>query len=278
MSNGFLIYGYNNDKVDYTDIALCNALMIRANSSEKKVTLVTDENSVEWLIKKRGNLVKTFDQIILHDGGETQTRRFNDTMKTSHRLLWRNRARADAYHLSPYDNTMMIDADYLIMDNTLDAVWLSYADIMANKTAISLKHEPLHENEQRLEPYGIPMYWATSVFFRKTPQAERFFGMVENIRNHYNYYQQIYHFPGSLYRNDYSFSIAAHVLKHNVFQLPYPTMMVAGENDDLINVARNDFTFKSEDGSLARIRDFNIHVMNKFAIMRNADYIIEEYQ
>jgi hypothetical protein len=55
-------------------------------------------------------------------------------------------------------------------------------------------------------------------------------------------------------------------------------MMVAGENDDLINVARNDFTFKSEDGSLARIRDFNIHVMNKFAIMRNADYIIEEYQ
>lgn len=290
MTRGFLIFAHNNEQVDYTLIALCNALMIRANSDHPNVTLVTNKGSRDWLQKQHGDLAeKAFDHIIVEAPPKSGSRRFNDTDSTSRTLKWHNGSRASAYDLSPYDETILLDADYLIMDRVLDHCWGSRCDFMMNRDVVTLEHEPPGEQERRLEPFGIPMYWATCVFFRKGANAEQMFSVVSHVKDNYDYYQHLYRFPGTLFRNDYAFSIAAHLMggwtEGGVDSLPATTLLMSFDIDELYDVpGRNKLAFLVADSErrgqfkLNTISGISVHVMNKFSIVRHADKLLETYR
>lgn len=287
MTRGFLMFAHNNPQVDYGLMALCNALMIKANSREGNVALVTDQGTYDWLVSNKGlSLVdRSFDHVIIEDVEQTQSRRYNDTQYTTFTLPWHNSSRARAYYLTPFDETILVDCDYLIGDSCLDSVWGSDS-IRMNKHAISLMHQPL-KIEQWLEPFGIPMYWATCVYFRKDEQTKTFFDLVEVIKDNYDYYQCLYRFPGKLFRNDYAFSIAAHIMNGwttDDISLPASTILTSSDHDDLLDIpARNEFVFLAEDATdtwkyrVSRTSGVSVHVMNKFSIIRNSDKIIEIY-
>jgi hypothetical protein len=292
MSRGYLMFAHNNPQVDYCLMALCNALMIQANSAVKNVALVTDEGSLTWLKQSQGEELvnRAFSDIILHDAPppSTQKRRFNDTQYSNYDLPWHNASRASAYEVSPYHETILLDTDYLIMDSTLDQVWGSESDLRMNRKAITLNHDPVNEAESRLEPFGIPMYWATCVYFRKSEFAKTLFDMVDVVRENYDYYQYLYKFPGRLFRNDYAFSIAAHILggwvEDQIETLPSDTLLSSYDCDDLLDVpGKNELVFLVQDGRehwkyrTTRITNISTHVMNKFALIRNAAKIIELY-
>mgnify|MGYP001160248418 FL=1 len=91
-----------------------------------------------------------------------------------------------------------------------------------------------------------------------------------------------------LYRNDYSFSVAAHVM--NGFkseaqeQLPIEKMYKTFDWDDIHEVnGVNDITMFLEkpkanaDFQLGRWKDVDLHIMNKWALQRNADTLLEIY-
>ena len=152
-----------------------------------------------------------------------------------------------------------------------------YEDIMSDRNDPSLK---------RLSPFGIKMYWATVVYFKKSNYAEQFFNTVKHVRDNNNYYQDLYRWPGSLYRNDYSFSVAAHMLggfvDKAIPQLPIPSLYKTFDTDDIHSSPRkNEILFYLEkpkslgDFVLCKWREMDIHVMNKWAINRVSEELID---
>lgn len=294
MSKGFLIYAHNNEEVDYGKIALVCSLMIKANLKENDVCLVTDQGTLDWMNKSLdADLMKqAFNHVKVLDYGfkrESRQRQFLDTKSTVKHLTWHNGTRSTAYELTPYDETIILDSDVLVQDGMFDLVWGNDEEVLINREALTLLHTPPRDSERRLDSMSIPMYWATMVYFRKSERAEILFDLIEHIKDNYEYYQYAYEFPGKLYRNDYVFSIAIHMLngflENDEFK-PFPQSKILSsfDVDDIVRVGKNELTFLAQDQHeswrflLSRVKGVTVHTMNKYAILRHADELIELYR
>jgi hypothetical protein len=294
MSKGFLIFAHNNEEVDYGKIALCCSLMLKSYCKNNDVCLVTDQGTIEWLAQSVGQELVSYAfqhiRLLEYKNVKTNTaqRRFRDSMSTEKTLSWLNTTRSSAYSLSPFNETIMIDSDLLVQDNTFDLVWGNDEDILVNRDVLTLEHKKPHINEIRLDSMGIPMYWATQVYFRKGERAQLLFDLVDQIRERYDYYQYVYEFPGKLFRNDYAFSIAIHMLNgflenNEIKSFPASTILSSFDCDELINVKENALTFLVNNSeqhwqyTLNTVKNVTVHTMNKYSILRHADKLIEIY-
>lgn len=293
-TRGFVIYAHNNEEIDYGKLAICCSVMIKSNLLVNKVCLITDQGTLDWINKTiESSLVKyAFDiiKIVGHSdySSNSSKKKFLDTNSTSKILTWHNGSRSSAYDLSPFDETIILDSDVLVQDNTFDLVWSNDEDIMINNKAITLEHKLPHKNEVRLDSMGIPMYWATIVYFKKCERAKLLFDLVQHIKEKYDYYQFVYEFPGKLYRNDYAFSIAIHMLNgflsnHEIKSLPVDTILSSFDTDELLDIRYNELIFlvnNSDDKTkfrLTNITGINVHVMNKYSLLRQSDKLIKLY-
>jgi hypothetical protein len=217
-------------------------------------------------------------------------RRFNETLSTNKSAKWYNFGRADAYAISPYDETLLIDADYFIQSSELSRVWGSAEDVMISKSVKTLEHFEPEVPERWLNPFGIALYWATAVYFKKSKTAKILFDMVAHIRENYPYYAYIYGFPQGLYRNDYAFSIAVHTMNGAIHdgglaELPIKAILTSFDCDELVAVPRvGALTFLVNDSKaryrfgLSTISGIDVHIMNKYSIGRHVDTIISLYK
>jgi len=284
------MHALNNEQIDYTLIALCNALAIR-HYLDVPVCLVTTQGSVAWLRQKYATLVdRAFQQIIVYDDRlPVGSRRFQDTLSTQRMLRWSNFNRVDSYALTPFDETLLIDADYLVLDDNLKHVWGTAHEVMLNRDIIPLDHGPVPPSERWLEDTGIQLCWATVVYFRKSRLAEMLFDVARHVRKHYAYYALVYGYPAELYRNDYVFSIAVHMLSgftrcDDIPTLPSPFLFTSFDRDELIDVpTQGDLAFflnhrqEAWRFTLTRTKGISVHVMNKFSIVRQADKLLSYY-
>jgi hypothetical protein len=292
MNRGYVIIAHNNSYVDYCAIALCNALMIKANSVVQSVTLITDTSSEDWFRQQypKKLIGYAFDKIILVDRDEMmnpQPRRLNDTASTQYTVDWHNNTRHHIYDLSPYDETILLDADYLVFDTSLDLAWGSNEDVLINRRAVPVDHGKLDASHIYLDSMSVPMYWATLIYFQKTKRAKLLFDTVAAIKDNYLYFQQIWGYPGVLYRNDYAFSVAIHMLNGFVESddfkpFPVPTIFTSFDYDELIDVpAKNELlllvSHNRSQFVVSRIKKINVHVMNKMSIVRQAPKILKFY-
>jgi hypothetical protein len=216
-------------------------------------------------------------------------RNFRDSASTTKNLTWLNSTRSSAYELSPFDETIMIDSDVLVQDKMFDLVWDNDEDILINRDVLTLEHKQPSQHEIRLDGMGIPMYWATQIYFRKGERAKLLFELVEHIKQRYEYYQYVYEFPGKLFRNDYAFSIAIHMLngflENNEFApFPAPVILSSFDCDELIDVSKDQLKFlvNNVDDNwqymINNVKGVTVHAMNKYSILRLADKLIEIYK
>ena len=135
MSRGFLIFAQNNEEIDYGRLSLICALMIKRNLKENRVCLATDSSTLEWVKRNYGDLFEQAidDVVFVHDQTNNQKKAFNDSVSTTKILTWRNQSRSSAYDLSPYDETVVLDSDYLVQDSAFDLVWGNDENILINK-------------------------------------------------------------------------------------------------------------------------------------------------
>jgi hypothetical protein len=292
MTHGIVMHAYNNEQIDYSLIALCNALMIKENLNVP-VCLITYTGCVDWLVQSRGQKLvdKAFDHVVIQDldNKKVSKKRFGDTPHSSHTLPWYNTTRTHTYNLTPFDETLLIDSDYLVMDKNLNVVWGSAHDVMISKEAISLSHHPMRNSEKWLDDTGIKMCWATCLYFKKSKTAETLFDLVNHIKANYEYYAMVYGFDIQLYRNDFAFSVAVHMMNgfvpdgEEIQSLPF-SLLTSFDCDDLIDVpAKNEMKFLINDRKenwkfyLTKTKEMNVHVLNKFAILRQAEKFLEYY-
>jgi len=284
MSKGIIIFASDNGFIDYIKIACASAGFARKNlSGFDEICLITDEKSISE--KETHELVeKYFDRVIFQDAidKETNIRLFKDGgTGSSDYAPFVNKTRSDVYSLSPYDENLVIDCDYFIMSNTLDQVWGSESDFMINcqYRDVAGRHGG---NVSYIDDFSIPMYWATVFYFRKSEYTENLFSLISHIKENYKYYYFLYNCNGTLFRNDFAFSMAIHIINGCV-DASAPSLPIDYLNNsfDLDSVFRvNDskdiimYCAKAEKTTehlLARFNNTDIHIMNKKSVERNID-------
>jgi len=142
---------------------------------------------------------------------------------------WKNLGRHEAYMASPYDETILLDADYLIFDDALLTLFKTDFDyLLFNKNQYVNKLN----TPWIMGPHSLPYVWATAVLFRKTERCQLFFNLVGRIQRNYGYYKLLYNIQESNYRNDYAFAIAHYILNGYSLALdtfvPWPITTFAG--------------------------------------------------
>lgn len=293
MSRGVIMYAHNNTEIDYFKIACANALMVKKNLGVP-VTLISDSGTVNWSKSSLGEdfVNSCFESIIEVDRDYmfNNIRNFADTVFTTKPLQFYNANHWQAYELSPYDETLFIDCDYLIMSDALNNCWGSNNDVMINHSIYS----PIDDTApytQNIDEIGITLYWATVIYFKKSDLAEHLFSMVRHIQENYMYYRDLYCFSSGMFRNDNAFSIAVHTMNgYNnddpiIVELPIPGLLMSWDTNDIQSInGLNDITLYVEKTAnkgtyiLSRLKDTDVHVLNKWAVGRYADRLIELYK
>lgn len=294
MTCGVLIYAHNNSEIDYLKIACANALMVRKNLGVP-VTLVTDEGTISWGKKALGEefINSCFEKIIEvnRDYMFQNPRNFSDTSFSSKPLLFYNCNHWEAYELSPYDETLFIDCDYLIMSPALNNCWGSNNDVMIDSRIYSPARDKAPYTKY-IDAFGIKQYWATVIYFKKTDFAEFLFSTVRHVQENYRYYKDLYLMSNGMFRNDNAFSIAIHTLNGYmntedsiVGELPIPGLLMSWDVDDIHSVQGIDdiILYGEKPDSkgnyiLTRLKNTDVHIMNKWSISRNAERLIELYK
>ena len=153
MSKGIIIFAQNNEYINYAEQACACAGYARKNLSLfDEICLITN---TETLKPNKKLINKYFDNVIVSDSFQPDNvRLFKDTTNITEYAPFKNMGRGDVYELSPYDETLVIDADYFIMNDILDQVWDSENDIMINckYRDVSERHK---ENIEYLDNFSI---------------------------------------------------------------------------------------------------------------------------
>lgn len=290
MSRGILLFAHNNAMVDYVQLAVMCAALIRRNMPGIDICLVTDTPSLHVHEGKgRWPLERFFSQVLINDFDAEfeNSRSYRDTRYYSVDVEFRNEDRPLAYELSPYDETLLLDTDYLVLGNHLGSVWGNPEDLLIGDAAIDLLHQPLPGADHRVNPFGIKLRWAGAVFFRKSAKAKQAFDLVRHVKDSWDFYKLTYDLPGRLYRNDFAFAIALHVLggfaEDSMFVpgLPEGAMLTALDIDQFYKLhSPTEATFFVQDRAepwkfyASRLKGVNVHCMNKLSLLNNMEQIM----
>lgn len=193
MTTGALLFAYNNVEIDYLKIAAWTASNIRRHL-DIPVAVVTD---------KPTDL--DFDQVIIHQSTSNNSRWFGDI---GHQVAWHNETRPLAFDLSPWDQTLLLDVDYVIASDSLKTVLQSSSDFLAHDHAYDVTNQNDFSGLNAFGHANMPMWWATVIMFRRSARAKMIFDAMTMVRDNWPHYLHLYGSKSRSYRNDHALSIA----------------------------------------------------------------------
>jgi hypothetical protein len=259
MSRGVLLFAFNSPKYNYYQMAEYAAKRIE-HFLNLPVTVVTDEQSLPDIKSYQ------FDNIILATP---------DTSNIRDHAVWINKGRFQAYELSPYDETLVLDTDYVVNSDKLNSLFDMPTDFCCHDTTSFLMNPGVPQ--EILSSYSFKTLWATVVMFRKTQRTKQIFECLEMVQNNYDHYSNIHSFIGGVYRNDYALTVVLRIVNgHTTVKsdvIPWNLVHVGKntsvykDSDDMFDTS---FTVMFDNWKRGKIRkeyctitDTDFHVMNK---------------
>jgi len=267
MTKGVLLFALNGE-FKYTDLAELTAKRIK-KFLKLPVTVVVNN--------KYKNKGKLFDKIINIKDDQVQYRLLKDGGDSSQRVKWLNFTRADCYELSPYDETLVLDVDYLINSDHLSVCFDLGKDFLIFKDSFDLSDIRKLDEFDYINPFSVKFYWATVFYFKKTELNKIFFEFTRYVKDNWHYYCSLYQIKDKKFRNDFAFSIAIHsIFNHAVsdrFGFIPGKKFYSIDKDFLIKDVKGTLTFLLSNESNdklqpASISNTDVHVMNKFSMLR----------
>ena len=217
MSRGILLIAHDTNLVLYGKLADLASNAIRKNLPELEITLVTD---ISTSFNK-----SNYDQVIFQDIKDDNIR-FD--INTDRKHVWHNTGRSNIYDLTPYDQTILLDVDYLVNTNSLMKLFDQNIDFLCHNTMTNLTGDNF-ENGNTLGSVKIPFSWATVVYFKKSKYANNIFDLWNHVKLNWKYYTKLYNISNESFRNDFALSIALHMtngqVNHNRF-IPWNLMTI----------------------------------------------------
>jgi hypothetical protein len=259
-SRGVVVFAFNTETVDYVRIA-DNTSRLIAHSLNLPVTIITDIDSEPKF---------AYDNIIRIDPqGETTRQDLNNNT-----VVWRNIGRYLAYELSPYNETILIDTDYLVLDNSL----LKLFDTEFDYRLMHHNYSPGEPISESMGETSLPFIWATVVLFRKCERTRLFFNLVGRVQRNYGYYRMLYNIRERNYRNDYAFAIANNIINGYSLNedqgIPWPMFTIEKKINKIMLTDTQVEVHYEETATVIPYQ--NIHVMDKdYLLSRDFEQVVE---
>jgi len=257
MSKGVLLFAFNNGVTDYYGMAVATAKRIN-HFLNLPTTVITNSNTNFDNYK--------FDKTIVIES--------NDTNKNVNNQIWINKGRYQAYDLSPYDETLLLDTDYLINSNTLLKPFEMYDDFMCHNKVNFLMMPNL--GQEKISRHSFDTLWATVIYFKKTKKTRLVFDCLKMVQENYQHYLKIYDPVVGFYRNDFALTFALRMVNGQLedinHYIPYPLTHISKDvivttNDHLYNTSYtllyNNHTQYKIKKEYINIKDMDFHMMNK---------------
>jgi hypothetical protein len=175
----------------------------------------------------------------------------------------------DVYNLSPYDETLVLDADYVVCSDQLNVLFDIPEDFLATRWAYDVTGLQTFNDLNWFGSNHMPMAWATVMRFNRGLLSKSVFDMMSMIRNNWQHYRDLYGISRSTYRNDHALSIALNTLHGHQGTWPSVPWSLATVVPDHRVECINDNTFKvcykTSDNKLRHviIADQDFHAMGK---------------
>ncbi len=217
--------------------------------------------------------------IVVPRTGSTD-REYRDGERGTTRAPFLNGSRHTAYDTSPFDQTIVLDVDYVIRTDTLNLLWDSASEILVAGETVLPDGSAMLPGELRISDHGPRMLWATVCYFRKGALAGTFFDTVEHVRDEWDYYTMLYGLQSGLFRNDHAFTIAAHLLNGNVDDgltvptVPFPVVAIT-DRDRIVSVDSGGITCLFGGDSVVRSTGVDLHCMNKFSMLEHLEALCQ---
>lgn len=217
MTVGVLIFAFNNEQIDYLAMAAWSARNIHRHLN-LPVCVVTDSETIPSNYE--------FDQVIKTQHRPPAIRNFTDIEGS---VKWYNANRIDAYELSPWDRTLVLDADYVVASNQLLTITNTKQDFLCHRSAYDISGQQPFTDTNTFGRFNMPMWWATVMMFNRSRSADLIFKSMIMIHDNWQHYRNIYRTHKSTYRNDHALTIAlgmvnGHILEHDAIPWDLATL------------------------------------------------------
>lgn len=261
MKTGALIFAFNNEQTDYVGLAAWSAGNIRRHLGIP-VAVVTD-NVDNDVVKNN------FDCVIAAPAESGGTRHFEDYNRS---VTWHNAARTNAYELSPWDQTLVLDADYVVASDRLKSLFNVDCDFVCHKNAYDLSSGQPLDNLNSFGDYQFPMWWATVMLFRRSSTAEYIFDAMQMIKQNWQHYRDLYSINSKTYRNDFALSIALGIVSGHTLRVDsIPWNLASTMPEHLVSRLDQDYyqiEWKTATGNqqYLGLAGTDMHVMGKHSL------------
>jgi hypothetical protein len=259
MSKGALLFAFNTDTVDYFSMAVYTAKRIN-HFLNLPVTVITDniENTI--------NSEYQFDNVIYTSSDHSN---FKDNK------VWLNKGRYQAFDDSPYDETLLLDTDYIVNSDKLLSLFSFYDDLSCHNSTNFILNP--NEPQETIGKHGFNTLWATVILFRKTDRVKQIFECMKMIQDNYDHYVKLYGMYKPMYRNDYSLGIAQHIVNGHMdvvsdyipwdLQHVGKNTLVKKNSDDFFNTEYT-LSYKIDEPDVQKneyiiVKDFDFHMLDK---------------
>jgi len=202
MSKGFCLLAQNNSTTDYVKQAYALALSIHKFNKDQKVSIITDDPIPE-------EYRSVFDQIIPIP--------FIDDADHSD---WKIENRWKVYHATPYDETIVMDVDMLVLSD-ISHWWTELAkrELFFVSNVKTYRQDTITSRYYRkvFDSNDLPNLYCGVYYFKKGDTAHEFFNLLELIMNNWQLFYGKY--AAIDYQNwcsmDVSCSIASKLLDNS---------------------------------------------------------------
>ena len=202
-TKGYLILAQNNNSDDYVRMAYVLALSIK--TSQKEVTSVSLITDVVDAVPDHYKTV--FDHII-------EIPWYDDALESE----WKIENRWKIYHITPYEETVLLDADMIFLTNVDN--WWNYLntnyDLFITTAVLTYRNETVTNRYYRRAfiDNNLPNTYSAFTYFKKSQLAEEFWTLVEIIAKNWQvFYSKYLSGFKPMYRSmDVVFALAAKIL------------------------------------------------------------------
>lgn len=165
MTKGYLIYASNSENKDYVRCSYALALSILKFMPNSLITLVSNNHIPE-------NYKNVFDKIL------------NVPWNSTDETLYRINDRWKLYHCSPYDETIVLDADSILTSNI--AHWWDFLgdyDLFFPSEAYDYRNKIVTSRYYRrlFDANNLPNLYSTVFYFKKNDFSLNFFSWLELV-------------------------------------------------------------------------------------------------
>jgi len=211
MSKGYVILAQNSKNDNYLDMAYVLALTIKTTQSKiKSVSLITDiVDAVPHHYRE------IFDHVI-------EIPWFDDALNSD----WKIENRWKIYHITPYEETVVLDADMLFLTDV--SHWWKH---LSKNHEICFVNAPItYRNEVITEAYyrktfvdnNLPNFYSAFMYFKKCELSEQYWKLVEIIAKNWKAFYSTYLLeskPKNL-SMDVTFALAAKIMNIETQAVP----------------------------------------------------------